>query len=84
MIDHTRAFRKWPALRRPEAITRCSPDLLHWLQALRRDDVARAMGDLLTAEEIDGMMARRDLIVQKLEGQAAAAGSSAYFAGGRK
>jgi hypothetical protein len=68
MIDHTRAFRKWPALRRPTAITKCNPDLLHWLKALRRDDVAREMGDLLTAEEIDGMMARRDLIVAKLEG----------------
>jgi hypothetical protein len=28
------------------------------------------MGALLTPEEIDGLMARRDLIVQKLVGQA--------------
>jgi hypothetical protein len=69
MIDHTRAFRKWKTLRNPAAITHCNPDLLHWLKALRRPDVAEAMGDLLTPEEIDGLMARRDLIVQKLEGQ---------------
>jgi hypothetical protein len=66
MIDHTRAFRKWPTLRRPTAVTHCNPDLLHWLKALRREDVARDMGDLLTPEEIEGMMARRDLIVAKL------------------
>jgi hypothetical protein len=69
MIDHTRAFRKWPTLRRPTAVTHCNPDLLHWLKVLKREDVAREMGDLLTAEEIDGMMARRDLIVAKLEGR---------------
>jgi hypothetical protein len=69
MIDHTRAFRKWPTLRRPTAVTHCNPDLLHWLKALQRQDVARDIGDLLTPEEIDGMMARRDLIVAKLEGR---------------
>jgi hypothetical protein len=66
MIDHTRAFRKWPTLRRPTAVTHCNPDLLRWLKALRREDVARDIGDLLTPEEIDGMMARRDLILAKL------------------
>lgn len=73
MIDHTRAFRKWTTLRRPEAVTKCNPDLLRWLKALRRQDVVRDMGDLLSAEEIDGLMARRDLIVQKLAGQASTA-----------
>jgi hypothetical protein len=69
MIDHTRAFRKWATLRRPTAVTHCNPDLLRWLKALRREDVARDIGDLLTAEEIDGMMARRDVIVAQLEGR---------------
>ena len=69
MIDHTRAFRKWQTLRRPEAVTKCNPDLLLGLKSLRREDVARAMGDLLTSEEIDGLMARRDLILAKLEGK---------------
>jgi hypothetical protein len=72
MIDHTRAFRKWPALRKPEMVRDCNPDLLRWLKALRREDLAREMTDLLTDEEIDGLMQRRDLIVGRLEGQAAA------------
>jgi hypothetical protein len=73
MIDHTRAFRKWPVLRKPETVLGCSPDLLRRLEALRREDVAREMGGLLTDEEIDGLIARRDLIVAKV-GAAAVAG----------
>jgi hypothetical protein len=70
MIDHTRAFRKWPTLRRPTAVTHCNPDLLRWLKALRREEVARDMGDLLSEEEIDGLMARRDVILDILAGRA--------------
>jgi hypothetical protein len=75
MIDHTRAFRKWPELRRPEAVMECDPGLMRDLKALRRADVAGAMGDLLTDEEIDGLMWRRDLIVRKVEAIGAAAGN---------
>lgn len=67
MIDHTRAFRKWPKLRNPAAITKCSPELLRSLKALRREDIQRDLGEFLTPQEIDGLMARRDLIVDKLE-----------------
>jgi hypothetical protein len=69
MIDHTRAFRKWTSLRNPAAITHCKPQLLQALKNLRRSDVARELGPFLTDAEIDGMMARRDLIVAKLEGR---------------
>jgi hypothetical protein len=69
MIDHTRAFRKWSALRRETAVTHCNPDLFHWLTALRREDVARETSGLLTAEEISGLMDRRDLIVSILQGR---------------
>jgi hypothetical protein len=66
MIDHTRSFRKWPRLRNPAAITHCSPELLRSLKALRREDVARDLGEFLTPQEIDALMTRRDLIVAKL------------------
>jgi hypothetical protein len=69
MIDHTRAFRKWTSLRNPAAITHCTPQLLEALKNLRQSDVTRDLGEFLTAEEIDGLMARRDLIVAKLEGR---------------
>jgi hypothetical protein len=68
MIDHTRAFRKWPKLRDPAAITKCSPELLRNLKALTRASVARELAPYLTDEEIDALMTRRGLIVEKLEG----------------
>lgn len=72
MIDHTRGFRKWPYLRNPAAITQCSPELLRALKNLKRADVVRDLGEFITPDIIDGMMIRRDLIVQKLEANIAA------------
>jgi hypothetical protein len=69
MIDHSRTFRKWTSLRNPAAITHCRPDLLRALKNLRRDEVAQQLATLITDDEIDGLMARRDLIVAKLEGR---------------
>ena len=66
MIDHTRAFRKWTTLRDPSKVTHATPALYRAIQQLRRQDVVRELGPYLTAEEIEGLMARRDLIVQKL------------------
>jgi hypothetical protein len=69
MIDHTRSFRKWTSLRNPAAVTHCKPQLLAALKSLRRQDVVRELGPFLTDAEMDGLMARRDLIVAKLEGR---------------
>jgi hypothetical protein len=69
MIDHSRTFRKWTSLRNPAAITHCRPDLQLALKNLRREDVAQQLGPFITDEEINGLMARRDLIVAKLEGR---------------
>ena len=66
MIDHTRAFRKWPTLRNPLAITGCNPDLLRRLEALRREDLDREEADLRTPEQIGAILVRRDLILAKL------------------
>jgi len=67
MIDHTRAFRKWPRLRNPAAITQCSPELFDKLKSLRRSDVVREIGELVPPAVIDGLMTRRNLIVARLE-----------------
>src|SRR5580658_1791537 len=69
MIDHSRTFRKWTSLRNPAAITHCRPELLQALKNLRRADVAQQLGTFITDDEINGLMARRDLIVAKLEGR---------------
>lgn len=64
MIDHTRAFRKWKGLRVSSNAAHCPPRLLAALKNLQREDVERELAPFLTPEEIDGLMARRDLIVQ--------------------
>jgi hypothetical protein len=66
MIDHTRAFRTYHRLRNPAAITHCTPELLRALEALNRRSLERETSRYLTPEEIDGVMARRDLILQEL------------------
>ena len=67
MIDHTRAFRKWPHA----AQSRCGHALqsgtVPRLAVAAGADVARELGPYLTDEEIDGMMARRDLIIDLLQ-----------------
>src|SRR5581483_11454235 len=66
MIDHTRSFRKWPTLRNPAMITQCNSDLFRRLKELTRGAVQRALTPYVTQEEIEGLMARRDLIVDLL------------------
>lgn len=72
MIDESRAFRKWPSLKNPSDITVCNPDLQRALGALNLAAVTRELSPYLTAEEIAGLMARRDLIVGLLKDHASA------------
>jgi len=67
MLDFTRAFRLEPDIRRPENLSRCSRELLSRLRTLAREEVARAVGRQLTGEEVNAMMKRRDLIVQRFD-----------------
>ena len=73
MIDHTRAFRKWHTLRDSAAVTECNSELLRSLKALNRQDAQREFGSLLTPEQIEGLFARRDLIVDKIQAHGVAA-----------
>jgi hypothetical protein len=73
MIDHTRAFRKWRTLRDATVITQCSPDLLHSLKALNHADLNGELSTVLTPEQIDSLLVRRDLIVEKIQANSTAA-----------
>jgi hypothetical protein len=72
MIDHTRAFRTSATLRNEAAITTCPPPLLKALKHLKRSEVAREIASYVTAPEIDGLMTRRNRIVELLEAHAQA------------
>ena len=63
MIDFTRAFRLQPELQHPKDLNRIDRALLPKLEALDRQELKKAVGDWLTAGEIDSMMKRRDLLV---------------------
>jgi hypothetical protein len=66
-IDHTRAFRVWPELRRPGDVTRADHALLEGLRGLTRAALEAHLGPWLTARQIDALLARRDLIVARIE-----------------
>jgi len=68
LIDHTRAFAAKPLLRQPEKVKSCSPKLLASIRSLTAEAVKRAVNGYLTDAEIKSLMARRDLVVRRLNG----------------
>jgi hypothetical protein len=79
MIDHTRAFRTEHKLRDPGQLVRCDQRLLDSLRKLEWNTLAAEMTPYLTAEEIQGILARRDLIVKHFESEIAAKGRDAVL-----
>jgi hypothetical protein len=67
LIDHTRAFRLGTALIRPEQLTRCDRGLLERLRALTPEALSQAVGNSLTKQEQEALLARRDRIVKHYE-----------------
>jgi len=63
MIDFTRAFRRHTEIPRPDDLRRCDRRLLANLEALSEAAVRDAVGDHLTKDEVEAVMARRDLLV---------------------
>jgi hypothetical protein len=63
MIDFTRAFRGWAKLRRAEMLVRCDRDLFAALSALSRAQLEAELSEILDEGELDGLWARRDLIL---------------------
>ena len=67
-IDHTRAFRKYTSLKHPSSVTRCDRTVFERLKTLDRATLKRELGDYLDDGHIKSILARRDLIVKKLDG----------------
>jgi hypothetical protein len=74
-IDHTRAFRTDHNLKAAANITRCDRQVLAKLKGLTRESLHQAIGEFVSKDQIDGLLARRDKIVAIVEG----AGPSAVF-----
>jgi hypothetical protein len=67
-IDHTRAFRTNKELKTPANVTRIDRRILERLKVLDKETLRRETGKHLTTFQIDAILARRDLIVKRLEG----------------
>jgi hypothetical protein len=79
MIDHTRGFRTDKRLLKPESLGRCDRELFTALRGLSRTGLREAIGDTLVDLEIDAVLGRRDLIVQRFEEKIAQRGEAAVL-----
>jgi len=79
MIDFSRAFRPFSELRLPARLNRVERALLDEFRALNIDKVRAAMGHHMTAQELNALMARRDLIVAYVDKLVAERGASAVL-----
>ena len=79
MIDFTRAFRMTKTVTNPKQLTRADRVLLASMRELTVDGVQKALGRWLNKPEIEGLMARRDAIVQFFDKEVAANGEAAVL-----
>jgi len=69
LIDHTRAFRCHKSLRNPKGLSRCDRKLLEALRTLNYADLEREMDRYLSKMQLEGLMARRGLLIALFENQ---------------
>jgi hypothetical protein len=80
MIDHTRAFKSFKQLKSAKELgPRCERKLLAAMRRLDRATLKESMRDLLDIYQIDGLLARRDLIVRHYDDRIAKLGEEAVL-----
>ena len=76
LIDHTRAFRLGRELMKPDLMTRCDRALLQALRGLTFEGLNKAMGDVMSKDEMNAVLFRRDLIVKHFDDRVARLGEA--------
>ena len=66
LIDHTRAFAAKPLLRQPEKVKICGSRFMESIKSLTAEAALENLGAYLTKGELDALMARRKLVVDRL------------------
>jgi len=79
MIDFSRAFRMTKTIRNPKDLTKIDRTLLANLRTLNADLLREKLGRWLDKLELEGLLARRDLMVQFFEKEIAAKGEGAVL-----
>jgi hypothetical protein len=67
MIDHTRAFRRNPSLMKPDRINQCERGMYQRLKALDEAVVRERLKEYLSVYEIDALLKRRILLLERLD-----------------
>jgi Trp operon repressor len=76
MIDHTRAFRLGKDLLKKQPLERVERTLLEKMRELTFPGLTDAMGKILTKEEVEALLARRDVIVKLFDDRIAQRGEA--------
>ncbi len=79
MIDHTRAFRDDPSLHNKDTLRRCSQKTLDAMKALTKEQLEQALMPYVTGEDIQALLARRDLLEQFFAGEIQSKGPAAVL-----
>lgn len=66
-IDHSRSFRLYDSLPRPEALLRFSRDVLDRLRSLDLEQLRETVGEWLSEREMEAVLKRRDRIVARAD-----------------
>jgi len=66
-IDHTRAFRTNHELKKPVNVTHADRAVVERMKTLDKETLRKATSRYLTTFQVDAILARRDLIVRRLE-----------------
>jgi hypothetical protein len=81
MIDHTRAFRTSKSLLNASLLTRCDYALLNAMRSLTLPALQKELGPFLRAEEINALLARRDVIVKFFDSEVRKKGDEVVLTG---
>ena len=79
LIDHSRAFRPQAMLKTPKDLERFSRSLLEGIQRLTMTNLTEKTGKYLSKNQIQGMLKRRDLILEAAKNAAAQKGEAAVY-----
>jgi hypothetical protein len=64
LIDHSRSFRPFSALKTPKQLTRFSRSMLDGMKKLERNDLKKRVGKYLSGYQLRALLVRRDLILK--------------------
>ena len=79
LIDHSRSFRPQRQLRDPQLLTRFSKSLLEGLGRLELQDLRKRLNRYLSAAQINGLLQRRDAILELARTRVAELGEAAVI-----